>query len=76
MINTKGRTPDPERAEALRSMPVPNNVTKLQAFLGSAIIAYIFLICKTSELLLNKVKVKLVTLVKGNQKAPFSIATT
>ena len=36
IINAKGRTPDPERAKAIKSMPVPNNVTKLQAFLGLA----------------------------------------
>ena len=36
MINAEGRTPDPERAEAIKSMPVPNNVIKLQAFLGLA----------------------------------------
>ena len=36
IINAKGRTPDPERAEAIKSMPVPNNVIKLQAFLGLA----------------------------------------
>ena len=36
IINAKGRTPDPEREEAIKSMPVPNNVTKLQAFLGLA----------------------------------------
>ena len=40
----------PERAEAIKSMPLPNNVTKLQAFLGLAIMAYIFLICKISKL--------------------------
>ena len=34
IINAKGRTPNPERAEAIKSMLVPNNVTKLQAFLG------------------------------------------
>ena len=33
MINGKGQTPDPEKAEAIKSMPVPNNVIKLQAFL-------------------------------------------
>ena len=35
-IYAKGRTPDPERAEAIKSMPVPNNVTKLRVFLGLA----------------------------------------
>ena len=44
-----GQAPDPERAEAIKSMPVPNNVTKLQAFLDLAIMAYIFLICKISK---------------------------
>ena len=51
IINPKGQTPDQEKAEAIKSMPVPNNVTKLQAFLGLAIITYIFLICQISELL-------------------------
>ena len=36
IINTKGQTPDHERAEAIKIMLVPNNVTKLQAFLGLA----------------------------------------
>ena len=36
IINAKDQTPDPERAEAIKSMPVPNNVTKLQAILSLA----------------------------------------
>ena len=35
-INAKGWTPDLEIAEAIKIMPVPNNVTKLQEFLGLA----------------------------------------
>ena len=35
-IDAKGWTPDQERAEAIKIMPVPNNMTKLQAFLGLA----------------------------------------
>ena len=29
IINAKGRTPDPQKAEAIKSMPVRNNVIKL-----------------------------------------------
>ena len=36
IINAKYQTPGTERAEAIKSMPVPNNVTKLKAFLGLA----------------------------------------
>ena len=36
VINAKVRTLDPERAEPIKSMLIPNNVTKLQAFLGLA----------------------------------------
>ena len=32
----KGRTPDPNSAETIRNMPTPDNVTKLQSFLGLA----------------------------------------
>ena len=32
----KARKPDPERAKAIKNMPPPDNVTKLQAFLGLA----------------------------------------
>ena len=32
----EGRKPDPNRAEAIRNMPTPDNVTNLQSFLGLA----------------------------------------
>ena len=31
-----GRKPDPERVKAIKNRPSPDNVTKLQAFLGLA----------------------------------------
>ena len=34
IINRDGRRPDPERANAIRNMPVPDNVQALQSFLG------------------------------------------
>ena len=36
IINAKGQTPDLGRAEVIKRMLVPNNVTILQAFLGLA----------------------------------------
>ena len=33
-IDSDGRKPDPERAEAIKNMPVPDNVAKLLVFLG------------------------------------------
>lgn len=36
IINAKGRRPDPKRAEAIKNMPIPKNITTLQAFLGLA----------------------------------------
>ena len=51
IIKTKGQTPESEIAEAIQSMSVPNTVIKLQAFLGLAIMSYILIICKISELL-------------------------
>ena len=36
VINAKGRRPDPKRAESIKNMPIPKNVTTLQAFLGLA----------------------------------------
>ena len=36
IINAKGLKPNPERADAIKSILVPNNVTKLQAFFGLA----------------------------------------
>ena len=41
IINEKGQIPDPERTEAIKSISVQNNVRKLQAFLGLAIMTYI-----------------------------------
>ena len=34
IIDCNGRKQDPERAEAIKNMPAPDNVAKLQAFLG------------------------------------------
>ena len=34
IINRDGRRPDPERANAIRDMPAPDNVQALQSFLG------------------------------------------
>ena len=36
IINRDGRRPDPERANAIRNMPAPDNVQALQSFLGLA----------------------------------------
>lgn len=36
IIDENGRRPEPERAEAIKNMPPPNNITNLQAFLGLA----------------------------------------
>ena len=36
IIDHEGRKPDLKRAEAIRNMPTPDNVTKLQSFLGLA----------------------------------------
>ena len=36
IIDQKSKKPDPERAKAIKNMPSPDNVTKLQAFLGLA----------------------------------------
>ena len=36
IIDKYGRRPDPERAEAIKNMPAPNNVQALQSFLGLA----------------------------------------
>ena len=36
IIDDNGRRPDPERAEVIKNMPSPNNVTNLPAFLGLA----------------------------------------
>ena len=36
IINRDGRRPDPERANAIRNMPAPDNVQALQIFLGFA----------------------------------------
>ena len=36
IINSKGRKPDPSRKSALQNMPIPTNVSELQAFLGLA----------------------------------------
>ena len=36
IINAKSQTPDPKREEVIKSIQVPNNMTKLQAFLGLA----------------------------------------
>ena len=34
IIDQKGRKPKPNRIEVIKNMPVPDNITKLQAFLG------------------------------------------
>ena len=36
IIDSDGRRPDPARAEAIKSMPTPQNVVTLQVFLGLA----------------------------------------
>ena len=36
IINRDDRRPDPERANATRNMPAPDNVQALQSFLGLA----------------------------------------
>ena len=36
IIDSDGRRPDPARAEAIKSMPIPKNAVTLQAFLGLA----------------------------------------
>ena len=36
IIDKNGRRPDPERAETIKNVPVPNNVTNIQAFLDLA----------------------------------------
>ena len=36
IIDSDGRRPDPARAEAIKSMPTPQNILTLQAFLGLA----------------------------------------
>ena len=36
IIDKDGRSPDPERARAIKDMPAPDNVTALQSFLGLA----------------------------------------
>ena len=36
IIDSDWRRPDPARAEAIKSMPIPQNVVMLQAFLGLA----------------------------------------
>ena len=34
VIDKKGRKPDPESTKAIKNMPLPENITKLQAFQG------------------------------------------
>ena len=36
IIDHEGRRPNPKRTEAIKNMPIPDNVTKLQSFLGLA----------------------------------------
>ena len=36
IINHEGRRPNPKRTETIKNMPIPDNVTKLQSFLGLA----------------------------------------
>ena len=36
IIDHEGRRPNPKRTEAIKNMPIPDNVTKLQLFLGLA----------------------------------------
>ena len=36
IINKEGRKPDPRRTDAIKNMPAPDNVAKLQSFLGLA----------------------------------------
>ena len=36
IIDKDGRRPDPERPTGIKDMPAPDNVTKLQSFLGLA----------------------------------------
>ena len=36
IIDREGRRPNPKRTEAIKNIPVPDNVTKLQSFLGLA----------------------------------------
>ena len=36
IIDHKGRRPNPKRMEAIKNMPIPDNITKLQSFLGLA----------------------------------------
>ena len=36
IIDKDGRSPDPERATAIKDMPTPDNVTTLQSFFGLA----------------------------------------
>ena len=36
IIDANGRRPDPSKLRAIRDMPTPTTVTKLQAFLGFA----------------------------------------
>ena len=36
IIDHEGRRPNPKRTEAIKSMPILDNVTKLQSFLGLA----------------------------------------
>ena len=43
IINKDGRKPDPERAEAIKNMPPPQNVLQLQSFLGLANFYQVFI---------------------------------
>ena len=36
VIDEKGRTPDPNRADAIKYMPAPTNIAALQSFWGLA----------------------------------------
>lgn len=36
VIDSEGRKPDPQRADAIKNMPAPDTVAKLQSFLGLA----------------------------------------
>lgn len=43
IIDEDGRHPDPERAEAIKNMPAPNNVQALQNVLGLADFYQVFI---------------------------------
>ena len=62
IIDSDGRKPDPERAEAIKNMPEPDNVAKLQAILG--LVSY----CSIYIPKMNDMKAFLNNLVKKGAK--------